>query len=261
MSPSALISSGIDLEAAQHTLGVEAGKIWAHVQDCQCTKFQLQSNALHHKINAWSTKQQLYMLGIAVLCAADAKTTAPRLPYLIPLWLPSQISTKIPLNHWFAEIEWQLHIGQAYKSLELLRGTLQIHSHLFQFKDHFVRGQATNTRALEADVLEIMEGEEGVSEGRRRLSWIWKTIVVAGLEENEGLQDGLHIKWCKSQAWAMHFMEEVELLQEEMEHVLCFLQWQENWWRMKGQCEGWGPLSKIWIEALRCYAEHQAALH
>jgi hypothetical protein len=114
MSPSALISSGIDLEAAQYVscspvvfiiqlchrraLGVEAGKIWAHVQDRQRTKFQLQSNALHHKINVWSTKQQLYMPGVAVLRAADAKTTAPRPPYLIPLWLPSQISTKIPLN-------------------------------------------------------------------------------------------------------------------------------------------------------------------
>jgi len=26
----------------------------------------------------------------------------------------------------------------------------------------------------------------------------------------------------------MHFMEEVELLQEEMEQVLCFLEWQED---------------------------------
>ena len=138
MSPSALISSGIDLEGAQcvscppilfvvqlyhrRTLGVKAGKVWAHAQDRQHAKFQLQSNALHRKINVWSTKQQLYIPGVAVLRAADAKTTAPRPPYLIPLWLPSQIGTKIPLNRRFAEIEWQLHIGQAYESLELLRG-------------------------------------------------------------------------------------------------------------------------------------------
>jgi hypothetical protein len=112
----------------------------------------------------------------------------------------------------------------------------------------------------DADVREIMEGEEGESEGRRRLSWIWKTIAVAGLEENEGLRDELRIKWCKSRARAMRFTEEVELLQEEMEQILRFLRWQENWWRMKGQCEGWGLLSEIQIEALRGYAERQAAL-
>ena len=97
---------------------------------------------------------------------------------------------------------------------------------------------------------EITENEEGESEGRRRLSWIWKTIAVAGLEENEELRDGLRIEWCKSWARAMRFTEEVELLQEEMERVLRFLQWQENWWRMKGQCEGWGSLFEIRIEAL-----------
>ncbi|KAF8226152.1 hypothetical protein L208DRAFT_1380334 [Tricholoma matsutake] len=221
MSPSGLISSGIDLKAVEcishphilHALGVEAGKVWAHAQDRQHMKLQLQSNARHCKIN--------------------------------------------------------LRIGQAYELLELLRGTLQTHSYLFWFTDCFIQGQTANTRAQGAismvqawqllakigwqdgllpltdmNVWEIMEGEE-----------------VAGLEENEGLQDGLCIEWCKSWAWAMHFMEEVELLQEEMEHVLCFLQWQENWWRMKGQCEGWRSLSKIWIEALQDFAEHQATLH
>ena len=66
---------------------------------------------------------------------------------MIPLWLPSQIGTKIPLNHRFAEIEWQLRIGQAYESLEPLQGTLQIRSYLFRFKDRFVCGQTANTRA------------------------------------------------------------------------------------------------------------------
>jgi hypothetical protein len=288
----------------RHTLVVEAGKVWAHAQDRQHAKFQLQSNALHRKINAWSTKQQLYIPGVAILRAADAKTTAPRPPYLIPLWLPSQIGAKIPLNRRFAKIEWQLRIGQAYESLELLPGTLQICSYLFRFKDRFVRGQTANTRAqsaistvqaridvhvkdyraahaallslgqllakigwqdglrplADADVREITEGEEGESEGRRRLSWIWKTIAVGGLEENEELRDGLRIEWCRSRARAMRFTEEVELLQEEMERVLRFLQWQENWWRMKGRCEGWGSLSEIRIEALQGYADRQAAL-
>jgi hypothetical protein len=49
-----------------------------------------------------------------------------------------------------AEIEWQLRIGQAYESLKLLQGTLQVRSYLFWFKDCFVRGQTTNTQAWSA---------------------------------------------------------------------------------------------------------------
>jgi hypothetical protein len=75
----------------RRALVVKAGKVWAHAQDHQHVKFQLQSNALHRKINAWSTKQQLYIPGVAILRAADAKTTAPRPPYLIPLELAKVI--------------------------------------------------------------------------------------------------------------------------------------------------------------------------
>ncbi|KAG1731230.1 uncharacterized protein EDB91DRAFT_1058930, partial [Suillus paluster] len=37
-------------------------------------------------------------------------------------------------------------------------------------------------------------------------------------------------EWCKSQARAMCWAEEIELLQEEMQRVLQFFNWQANWW-------------------------------
>jgi hypothetical protein len=60
----------------------------------------------------------------------------------------------------------------------------------------------------DADVREISEGEGG-SEGKRRLSWIWKTLGVIGMEGNEELCDVLHIEWGKSRARVMWFTEEV----------------------------------------------------
>jgi hypothetical protein len=146
-----------------------------------------------------------------------------------------------------ADIEWCLHVAQAYESLDQLRNNLQICSYLFRFKDCFVRGQTANTRAHStivtvqahidanvetyhaahatllslglllgkvgwqgklqplgnSDVREISEVEDSESEGRRRLSWIWKTLWVVGMEENDELCDALRVEWCKSRAWAM----------------------------------------------------------
>jgi hypothetical protein len=286
-------------------LKVEAGKIWLHAQDRQKTSFQLHSNTLSCKIDAWRIKQKLYTPCVAVLHNSEPQDSAsPRPVHQIPLWLPSQIGCKMTFDRCLTDIEWCLHVAQAYESLDQLRNNLQIRSYLFHFKDHFVRGQTANTRARStiatvqaridanvetyhdahtallslglllgkvgwqgklqplggSDVREISEAEDSESEGRRKLSWIWKTLGVVGMEENDELCDALRVEWCKSRARAMRFTEEVELLQEEMMRVLRFLEWQEAWWRIKGQCEGWGTMDSLRIEALRGYAERQAAL-
>lgn len=69
----------------------------------------------------------------------------PRLAHDVPLWLPSQIRTKIAFDLWLAEIEWQLRVAQAYESLDQLRNNLQVRSYLYHFKDRYVRGQTANT--------------------------------------------------------------------------------------------------------------------
>lgn len=72
----------------------------------------------------------------------------------------------------------------------------------------------------------------------------------------------LRVEWCKSRARAMRFSEEVQLLQEEMERILRFFQWQECWWRSKKDSltESKQSISSMRAEGLRAYAERQAAL-
>ena len=41
------------------------------------------------------------------------------------------------------------------------------------------------------DIRPLKEGEAGESEGRRKLSWIWKVVGVAGPSEDEGIQEGI----------------------------------------------------------------------
>ncbi|KAF8233705.1 hypothetical protein L208DRAFT_1014137, partial [Tricholoma matsutake] len=101
----------------------------------------------------------------------------------------------------------------------------------------------------DANKCKLTKVEPGMSEGKRKLSWIWKTT---------NLRDLLCMEWCKSRVQAMQFREEVELLTEEMLRVLQFLTWQEQWWKTKGQLDMGGPAMNS--GGLHAYAERQAAL-
>ncbi|KAG1753687.1 uncharacterized protein EDB91DRAFT_412177 [Suillus paluster] len=74
----------------------------------------------------------------------------------------------------------------------------------------------------------------GQSEGTRDISWIWK---ASGALHNDdaGLQDCLHIEWCKARARAACWSAEVLLLLlEEMRRVIEFFWWQSRWWKERG---------------------------
>jgi hypothetical protein len=38
----------------------------------------------------------------------------------------------------------------------------------------------------------------------------------------------VHIEWAKTRAWAMRWAEEVDLLEEEMQHIVEFLRWRSG---------------------------------
>ena len=71
-------------------------------------------------------------------------------PHLIPLWLPSQINSRVSVDVFLVSIEWKLRHAQAFESLDSLRHYLQFRAYLYKFKDRFVRGQGANTRARNA---------------------------------------------------------------------------------------------------------------
>ena len=71
-------------------------------------------------------------------------------PHLIPLWLPSQINGRVPVDTSLVNIEWKLRHAQAYESRDSLRHYLQVRAYLYKFKDRFVWGQGANTRARNA---------------------------------------------------------------------------------------------------------------
>ncbi|KAG6824257.1 hypothetical protein H0H92_007533 [Tricholoma furcatifolium] len=309
----------MEIEAEQRGLKVEASKVWNHSQDRQRTKIQLRSNALLRKITAWEKTNGLYIPGVDALSRAEERSAAtqkkPVTPYTQTLWLPSKVHVKLVFDRHLAEVEWKLRIAQACEALDALRSNLQIWSHLYKFKDRFVRGQHANTRArnsietvqariqaaaeeyraayvaleslcillcnatdlgelnvenwrltllpLEAgDIRELAEADnERISEGRRVVSWIWRTLgVINDKNDSEALRDALRIEWCKSRSRAMRFSEEVELLAEEMQRVLRYLTFKETWWQAKAAYALNNSFVPICQEGLVAYASRQASL-
>ncbi|CAA7268742.1 unnamed protein product [Cyclocybe aegerita] len=82
----------------------------------------------------------------------------------------------------------------------------------------------------EADVSGLSSMDNSGSEGRKRLSWIWK-VHGTGANADECTQLALRIEWCKARARAHRWQEECVLLAEEMRRVIAFFQWQCRWWK------------------------------
>ncbi|KAG1877410.1 hypothetical protein F4604DRAFT_1880388 [Suillus subluteus] len=276
ISPSVLISSGIDLEE-QH----------GHPTDLQLTKLQERSNALLRKIEQWCKVQLLYMPAVGHLRAlADAQSAREEKAYDIKLFLPSKLkeAAEMSCDERLCEYEWELRRAQAHEALDDARRQLRLRTHLYRFKDAHIRGQRANTRAssvlaktlsavmdkpnwevelpelLAADIRGMSEGDFGQSEGNRTLSWIWKARGVAAIQEDGEavLSEALRIEWCKSRARAHRWAEEVELLQEEMRRVASFLSWHAGWW--EEQANRRTVLAAPEQEGIEGYAKRQATL-
>ncbi|KAG1861320.1 hypothetical protein F4604DRAFT_1684122 [Suillus subluteus] len=63
-------------------------------------------------------------------------------------------------------------------------------------------------------------------EGKCQVLWIWMMYGVNC--SDEGDDNGVRIEWCKSHVRALRWLEEVELLMEEMHRVLQFFAWLES---------------------------------
>ena len=80
----------------------------------------------------------------------DARLTLVREPtaYDLPILLPSTIGqVAVRLDPRLEDIKWRLREAQAHDALNDLHRHLRLSSHIFQYKDCFVRGQRENTRA------------------------------------------------------------------------------------------------------------------
>ncbi|TFK63616.1 hypothetical protein BDN72DRAFT_872268 [Pluteus cervinus] len=122
--------------------------------------------------------------------------------------------------------------------------------------------QEGDVRALqpEEDVMKKGRKKKSVSEGKRKVSWIWGVLGSTDPKlDNKELLDDLRVEWCKSHARAKRWQEEVLLLQEEMRRVLMFFETDERIWKSRVNFKKEGS-DKVTDEGVSAYAYQQATL-
>ncbi|KAG1837469.1 hypothetical protein C8R48DRAFT_751632 [Suillus tomentosus] len=256
VSPSVFIALGIDLESEQRQLKVDVAKQALHATDAQMTTIQRLRNSLQRKIEAWKRFQILYTPAVQLLETAiqspPCRTSDIITPENVKLLLPSA------LRDWVrgqcANTRAQNALGcveaKAAAAAEKYHAAHAALSSLAPILHKVGWNKKYKVLDRKDDVHSMSAPKKGESEGRIQLSWIW-LVEGVGDDEDEVVQDCLRVEWCKTRARAMQWTEEVELLQEEMRRVLCFLRW-----HVKGAISS----PDIDAEGLIAYAGRQAQL-
>jgi hypothetical protein len=132
-------------------LHIDRMKLGPHSTNLQHAKFRERSNALQRKIKAWSKTQLLYMPQVVLLRRGEKHGSEDVSREIVPedvqLWLPSALPHTVHCDAILRDCEWQLRFAQANDALNEIRNGLRLRTHLYKFKDRFVRGQRPNTRA------------------------------------------------------------------------------------------------------------------
>ncbi|KAF9779417.1 hypothetical protein BJ322DRAFT_1013173 [Thelephora terrestris] len=107
--------------------------------------------------------------------------------------------------------------------------------------------------------------ERGTGDGRYAPSWIWAVPSLTSLGKGSVAEQGevdetVHHKWMTCRARADRWLEEEELLREEMRRVLVYLGWKSRAWSDKVGART-GSCSPDVQNGLNAYARKQANIH
>ncbi|KAJ7249573.1 hypothetical protein C8J57DRAFT_1079532, partial [Mycena rebaudengoi] len=68
-------------------------------------------------------------------------------------------------------------------------------------------------------------------ERKKTISWIWLADgSSADADRNPAMNEALRIEWAKAHTRSLRWLEEVDLLEEEMRRIVQFLSWRGSWW-------------------------------
>ncbi|KAG1775873.1 hypothetical protein EV702DRAFT_972290, partial [Suillus placidus] len=168
ISPSVLITSGIDLQDQQQHLAADISALGQHATDTQKTKIFNQSNALQRRLDNWAQVQAIYMPTVAPIHATEdacrSEGTAVLKPEKFKLWLPSQLDPHLSCDQKLCECEWELRYAQAHDTLNNVRQHICLFTHLNTFRMANVRSQRASTCARTA--LDLAVEKKNVSKAK-----------------------------------------------------------------------------------------------
>ncbi|KAJ7127318.1 hypothetical protein C8R43DRAFT_957997 [Mycena crocata] len=171
MHATEMISMGLRLEQLQRNLGSDMAGIGNHPSSEQQTTLTERTNKLRRKLVTWMDVQVGFIPHVALLRAEEdrartriaATQSQPGIQVQhMALWLPSSIKGRVECDVELYQYEFRLREAQGYEALDDIRHDLLVRTHLYKFKDSYVRGVKANTRC--------QTKIEGVEEKIRRSS-------------------------------------------------------------------------------------------
>ncbi|KAJ3717362.1 hypothetical protein C8R42DRAFT_724265 [Lentinula raphanica] len=109
----------------------------------------------------------------------------------------------------------------------------------------------------------LQRARNGVGEGFRETSWIWKEGGNGKLIDDEALEEFIRVEWSKAYSRVQRWNEELGLIEEEKRRVLVSLEHEALQWEGRQVYEG--PLAATstdtHMEGVRAYALSQATLY
>ncbi|TFK78846.1 hypothetical protein K466DRAFT_606615 [Polyporus arcularius HHB13444] len=120
-------------------------------------------------------------------------------------------------------------------------------------EDNDIRGISDDDPSNEKKRKRMPGDRLAPAEGRRQISWIWRTSDMSSSEE---MTDSLRVEWLKARARTMRWREEIKLLLEEMRRVLATHSFMESKWIARARTRQTGDSALQ--EGLVSYAQKQA---
>ncbi|KAG2740929.1 hypothetical protein P692DRAFT_20851259 [Suillus brevipes Sb2] len=287
VSPSVLISGGIELEDLQQRLKRDISDLSLHPTENQREAIIHRTNALQRRIDSWTRYQELYMPIVSTLRSSmNPSPGAPQTlkPQDFPLYLPSALN-HLDCNHRLMKHEWKLQQAQAHDTLNELRSHLRLCLHIYKFKDKNLRGQAASTRAQnliarieakkDAAVAKYRCARQVIESLSCRLDEVGWEATLRPLRHEDirpmGDFTGDHTQGTGTISW-IWLTTNVNTSPSENESVqdcvriewcktralLAFLEWQGCWWHQRTMLRSSDKTTEQ--EGLQAYAYRQAAL-
>ncbi|KAJ3831051.1 hypothetical protein F5878DRAFT_493838, partial [Lentinula raphanica] len=170
------------------------------------------------------------------------------------------------------------HYRTAWKALaKIVGGEKNVAWHFLHDRDVYEqeREWQQEQEHINAQILELQGTEQGrqmselqrlraaCGEGKRRLSWIWMPCGNGELENEDILEDGIRVEFCKAYARAKRWEEEVVLIEEEMRRCIVSLEARAQVWDERKNFKGPRAerMDNIQLEGITAYAASQADVY
>ncbi|KAF9003633.1 hypothetical protein BDQ17DRAFT_1425126 [Cyathus striatus] len=93
------------------------------------------------------------------------------------------------------------------------------------------------------------------------MSWIWMVANNTSGSNNDGVNESLKVEWAKSRARRDRWAEELLILSEEIQRIIAYYEWKEDWWRTVNDTREYNSQVGLDItQGVTAYALKQAAL-